>query len=67
MACRWMHDPEIGRWWYPECIGGIYGKEGCTCPRGQKAKDDRINQLERRVEKLEKRLDAITTGYRKDE
>lgn len=56
MPCRWMHDPEIGRWWYPQCIGGIYGKEGCTCPRSAKAKQDRFDHLERRIEKLESEL-----------
>ena len=49
--CRWMHDPEIGRWWYPQCFGGIYSKEGCTCSRIPQK--DRIAMLEKRIEKLE--------------
>lgn len=53
MPCRWMHDPEIGRWWYPQCMGGIYGKAGCTCGRNRQ---DRIEELEKKVEKLERQL-----------
>jgi hypothetical protein len=56
VACRWMHDPKIGRWWYPQCIGGIYGKEGCTCHHSRK---DRVEVLEKRVEKLERQLAAV--------
>lgn len=56
MPCRWMHDPEIGKWWYPQCIGGIYGREGCTCHRGPQK--DRVAELEKRIEKLESRLSA---------
>jgi hypothetical protein len=46
-----MHDRDIGRWWYPQCLGGIYGKKGCTCPRIPQK--DRIAMLEKRIEKLE--------------
>lgn len=56
MPCRWMHDPKIGRWWYPECMGGIYGREGCTCPRTARAKQHKIDELERRIDQLETKL-----------
>jgi hypothetical protein len=49
MACRWMNDPE------PGCMGAaVYGPQGCTCRTS--SKDDRIDVLERRVEKLEREL-----------
>lgn len=57
MPCKWMHDPEIGRWWYPQCMGGIYGKEGCTCDRRGLTKD-RAAELEKRISKLERRLET---------
>lgn len=50
--CRWVPDKEVGRFWLPECFGGIYGPAGCYCPREPKA--DRITALEKRIAKLEK-------------
>jgi hypothetical protein len=52
MACRWMNDKEIGRWYLPECWGGLYDIEGCYCDRS--SPNDEVEQLKKRVQKLEK-------------
>lgn len=52
MRCHWANDPEIGKWWYPHCYGGLYGPEGCYCPR-EKPKKDQMAELEKRIAKLE--------------
>ena len=50
MVCRWVPDKEIGRFWVPECWGGLNGGPGgCYCKREPKKSD-----LEKRVERLEK-------------
>lgn len=56
MRCRWVKDSEVkgGRFWLPECYGGLYGRAGCYCP--QEPEKDRIKMLEERIEKLEARL-----------
>lgn len=56
MACRWMWDKEIGRWFLPECYGGLHawGLSGCYCPRPRPG--DRIEKLEKRVKELERLL-----------
>lgn len=32
--CHWEKDSTVpgGRFWLPGCMGGIYGKNWCTCP-----------------------------------
>jgi hypothetical protein len=63
MSCHWVYTKEVpeGRFWLPDCWGGLYGPDGCYCHAGEKAKEDRealeerIDQLERRIAKMEKR------------
>lgn len=62
MACRWMHDPGIGRWFLPDCWGGVNGgPDGCYCGEGDPAGDevgDRLTDLEARLELLEQALNG---------
>ena len=57
--CRWVRSSEVpgGKFWLPECWGGLYGPEGCYCPPAPRATKDelanRISALEKRVQKLE--------------
>jgi hypothetical protein len=59
--CGYAYDKSVGRYWFPQCMGGaVYGLSGCTCaPKSAKrGRDDllrRIDVLERRVERLEGR------------
>jgi hypothetical protein len=53
-----MHDPEIGRWHLPGCMGAaVYGPEGCTCP--STSEEDHRNELETRIASLEERLERL--------
>jgi hypothetical protein len=43
-------------YWIPDCWGGvIHGRHACTCDVGR-SKKDKIEELEKRIEKLEKIL-----------
>jgi CO dehydrogenase nickel-insertion accessory protein CooC1 len=47
------------RYFIPGCMGGVHhGKEGCHCNSG-KMERDRIEALEKRIEKLEKLLNKV--------
>jgi hypothetical protein len=61
MACRWMWDKEIGRWFLPECYGGLHAWDlsGCYCERPR----NRLEALESRIEELERAV-ALTNGNR---
>lgn len=55
MACRWIRDPEIGRWHLPDCMGGaVYGPNGCTCDRRISGRT-----VEMRLERIEAHLAQI--------
>ncbi len=58
MACRGMWDEGIGRWFLPECHGGmhVWDLRGCYCERPR----SRLEQLEARVEELEQALAGVT-------
>ena len=58
--CHYVFDREVGRLHIPGCMGAaVYGPRGCTCPpKPRKADMDRIDRLEERLEKLERRLAA---------
>lgn len=59
--CRWIRDPEIGRWHLPGCMGGaVYGPAQCTCSRPIKpSRAASIDDLERRVERLERQVFGV--------
>lgn len=60
MACHWVYDKDVpgGKFWLPECLGGLYEPSGCYCPRPPRATKDelaeKIKALEKRVSDLEK-------------
>lgn len=60
MACRWVHDREIGRWFLPDCWGGVNaGPDGCYCKAEEEPPDevrDRLEELEARLARIEKLL-----------
>jgi hypothetical protein len=64
MACHWVHDKEVpgGKFWRPECWGGLYDPDGCYCPRPPRATKDelaeRVKRLEKRIADLESRKGA---------
>ncbi len=57
--CRWVRAADVpgGKFWLPECWGGLYGPDGCYClPEPRATKDELVNRiaaLEKRVETLE--------------
>ena len=54
--CSWKSDPEVGRYYLPECMGGaVYGPHGCTCDRRV-----RIESIEDRLDRLQASVDALT-------
>lgn len=56
LRCYWAKDPEVGRYHVPGCMGAaVYGPRGCTCSAQsrKKALEQKIVELERRLEKLE--------------
>lgn len=61
-VCRWLWDKEIGRWFMPECHGGMHAWDlsGCYCDRPR----NRLEDLESRIEDLERRLAAHPNGER---
>lgn len=62
MACHWVYDKEVpgGRFWLPECWGGLYEPSGCYCPRPKHSTEDELKalivKLTKRVDELENRL-----------
>lgn len=53
MYCRWVNDKD-GRYYVPQCWGGLYHISGCYCERpSQKTK---VERLEKRVQELEEKL-----------
>lgn len=51
--CHW-HTAGGERFMLPGCMGGaVHGWNGCTCPRGGKSAEQRILELEARVQELE--------------
>jgi hypothetical protein len=62
VACRWMYDrKEKLRWYYPQCWGGLYDISGCYC---DDRKQGHIEQLENRIEELERKVSALSNGDR---
>lgn len=52
--CHYIRDKEAGRVFLPGCMGGaVYGPYGCTCEKPSRS------SLERRIEKLEKRVKQL--------
>ena len=62
MSCHWVRAKELpeGRFWLPDCWGGLYGPEGCYC-RSTSERQERDSQLAERIYKLEARL-AVLEG-----
>ena len=59
MACRWMWDKDIGRWFLPECWGGVNaGPDGCYCKDGEEPSDKEAS-LDERFAAIEERLARI--------
>lgn len=56
--CHWVRDSDVpgGKFWLPECWGGLYGPEGCYCAPEPRVTRD---QLAARIEKLEKRIEQL--------
>lgn len=55
--CRWVRDPEIGRYHLPGCMGGaVYGPSGCTCARPIRPRDANIEDLDNRIARIERHL-----------
>lgn len=55
MSCRWIYDREVpgGRYWVPDCWGGLYGPEGCYCEKPKRRDiEDRLERIEAVLEKL---------------
>ena len=66
MACHWVYTKEVaeGRFWLPDCWGGLYGPDGCYCHVGEPREDrdellDRLESALERIEKLEKSLAVL--------
>lgn len=62
MRCHWEHDPEIGRWFYPGCMGGaVYGPRHCTCGPKPRRRDleQRVAILETELKKLKPAIAVI--------
>jgi hypothetical protein len=61
MKCYWATDKEVGRYHVPGCMGAaVYGPHGCTCSAIQRKKaiEQKMVDLQARVEKLEALLRA---------
>lgn len=59
MTCRWVRDKSVpgGKFHLPGCMGAaVYGPGGCTCSEARRKKEleDRVDELERRLARLEK-------------
>jgi hypothetical protein len=57
-SCHWITQKNE-RIFIPGCMGGAaYGPDKCTCDR-RKIKNDRMDELERRVKKLEEKNEEL--------
>lgn len=67
--CSWQHDPQIGRWFLPGCMGGaVYGESQCTCPKpGPKELDERLDALTDLVAELSRKIDRLAPINRKED
>lgn len=57
--CRWVKDKTVpgGKFWLPECWGGLYDPDGCYCDKpSTESLGERISELEEKLDKILKIL-----------